>query len=161
MMIEVEARMMQFLVQSDIKENVQRAVTEKTRCNIDLDQLRQFDKVLAQAVMKFPERCIVMLEKKLNEMMEDFDDGANNEKLRAQARSETFPTKTHSPTVNFTGNLGRHYITPRGLKANMLNKLVKVQGIVTRTGVVSPKITKSYHYCEETKQGTVAVHSDK
>jgi hypothetical protein len=55
-MVEVEARMMQFLLQSDIKENIQRAVAEKARCNINLDDLRKFDSVLAEAVFKAPER---------------------------------------------------------------------------------------------------------
>lgn len=62
-MIEIEARMAQFLLQSDIKESIQKAIASKTRYNIDLDQLRQFDKLLAEAVFKNPEKCIVLLEK--------------------------------------------------------------------------------------------------
>lgn len=116
--------------------------------------------MLAQAVFKYPERCIIMLERKLNEMMQEYKDDVTNEKMRAQNRTETFPTKTEKSNVNFTGNFGRHYITPRGLKANMLNKLVRVQGIVTRMSTVCPKLAKSYHYVEATKSGVVKSYSD-
>lgn len=100
------------------------------------------------------------MERKLNEVMKDFKDDVTNEKLRAQSSSTTFPTKTETNHVNFTGNFGRHYITPRGLKAQMLNKLVRVQGIVTRMSNVNPKLTKSYHYVDATKQGLVKTYSD-
>lgn len=157
---EIESKMTQFLLQSDIKETIQRAVAEKSRCNINLDQLRKHDKVLAEAVFKNPERCIIMLERKLNEMMQEYKDDMTTEKMRAQSRTEAFPTKAEEAHVNFSGNFGRHYITPRGLKANMLNKLVRVQGIVTRMSTVCPKLTKSYHYVEATKSGVIKNYSD-
>lgn len=53
---ELESKMTQFLLQSDIKETIQRAAAEKSRCNINLDQLRKYDKALAEAVFKHPER---------------------------------------------------------------------------------------------------------
>jgi DNA replicative helicase MCM subunit Mcm2 (Cdc46/Mcm family) len=92
--------------------------------------------------------------------MNDYRDDSTNEKARAQSRTDAFPTKTEDNHVNFTGNFGRHYITPRGLKAQMLNKLVRVQGIVTRMSTVSPKLVKSYHYTEATKQGSVKTYAD-
>jgi DNA replication licensing factor MCM3 len=92
--------------------------------------------------------------------MKDYTEDVTTEKLRAQSKSETFPTKAQTNHVNFTGNFGRHYITPRGLKAQMLNKLVRVQGIVTRMSNVNPKLTKSYHYVDTTKQGYVKTYSD-
>jgi len=92
--------------------------------------------------------------------MDELRDDVRDEKLRAQSNSGVFPTRTTSSHVNFTGNFGRHYITPRGLKANMLNKLVRVQGIVTRMSTVSPKLAKSYHYVESTKSGIVRNYTD-
>lgn len=53
--------------------------------------------------------------------------------------------------VSFSGNLGRHLMTPRGLKSKMLEKYVGVQGIVTRIGRVYPKLIKTVHFCELTK----------
>lgn len=158
---ELEAKMTQFLLQSDVKESIQRAVSEKTRYNIDLDQMRKFDKTLSDAIFKCPEKVIVVMERKLNEMINEFKDESLTDKMRAQAETKTFPVKTNKNHLSFTGNFGRHHITPRGLKANMLNKLVKVQGIVTRMSVVNPKLTKSYHYVDSTKSGVVKQYSDK
>ena len=157
---EIESRMTHFLMQSNIKESIQRAAEEKTRCNINLDELRKFDKVLGEAIFKTPEKVIAVLERKLNEMIQDFKDESITDKMRAQNDSKTFPTKTAKSTVGFTGNFGRNHITPRGLKANMLNKLVKVQGIVTKMSIVNSKLSKSYHYVESTKTGVIKNYTD-
>jgi len=63
--------------------------------------------------------------------------------------------------VNFEGNFGKNYVTPRGLKANLVNQFVQVQGIVTRMTMVRPKIQTSVHYCETTKKGHVKHYDDK
>ena len=157
---DIETRMTQFLMQSSIKESIQRAAAEKTRCNINLDELRKFDKVLGDAIFKTPEKVISILERKLNEMIQDFKDESITDKMRAQNESNAFPTKTEKSSVWFSGNFGRNYITPRGLKANMLNKLVKVQGIVTKMSIVNPKLHKSYHYVEATKSGVIKNYAD-
>jgi DNA replication licensing factor MCM3 len=52
-------------------------------------------------------------------------------------------------------------VTPRGLKANLVNQFVQVQGIVTRMTMVKPKIQTSVHYCEATKKGQVKQYNDK
>lgn len=52
----------------------------------------------------------------------------------------------------FTGNLGSHLVTPRGLGSRLVNKFVGVQGIVTSISRVKPRLLKSSHYCEPTKK---------
>ena len=37
-----------------------------------------------------------------------------------------FPTKVQTYYVNFEGNLGQNYVTPRGLQANLANQYVAV-----------------------------------
>lgn len=63
--------------------------------------------------------------------------------------------------VNFEGNFGKNYVTPRGLKADLMNQLVAVNGIVTRMSIVKPKIQTSIHYCEATKRGIVKHYYDQ
>jgi DNA replication licensing factor MCM3 len=129
-----------------------------------LDDLRSQDPELAKFIFKSPEKCIIMLERKLNQMMDEATDGGMDEKMRAQNQSDVFPMKSKTAKVksmyNFTGAFGRNHITPRGLKAPMLNKLVKVQGIVTRMSVVHPKLVKSFHFVEATKSGFIKNYSD-
>jgi DNA replication licensing factor MCM3 len=75
--------------------------------------------------------------------------------------SWAFPTKTEEWKINLDGNLGKNFVTPRGLKQNLLNQLVRVQGIVTRISIAKTKLQKSYHYIEETKQGYVQNYNDQ
>lgn len=46
--------------------------------------------------------------------------GSNPEKMAARTDSQ-FPTKTKVYYVNFDGNFGRNHVTPRGLKADLIN----------------------------------------
>ena len=77
-------------------------------------------------------------------------------------------------SVGFEGNFGTHHVTPKSLNATLVNKLVCIDGIVTKCSLVRcasssfafralavlkhacschrPKVIKSVHYCEETKQ---------
>ena len=56
--------------------------------------------------------------------------------------------------------MGKNYVTPRGLKSELVNKFVQVQGIVTKMSIVKPKIQTSVHYCEATKKGVVKHYND-
>lgn len=55
--------------------------------------------------------------------------------------------------MSFHGNMGRNHVTPRGLNSSLVNKLICVDGIVTRMSINRSKLIKSVHYCEETQQG--------
>lgn len=101
-----------------------------------------------------------MFEDKANKIIEDLDSSLSNEKMRAN-ESKMFPTKQPTLRLTFEGNLGKNFVTPRGLKANMLNSLVRVQGIVTRMSIVKPKLEKSYHYIPATNQGYVQNYKDQ
>jgi DNA replication licensing factor MCM3 len=79
----------------------------------------------------------------------------------ATSESGMFPVRTRKLKVNFSGKLGRNYITPRGLRAPLLNNLVCVQGIVTKMSIVKSKISKSYHYVDTEKTGYVQNYKDQ
>lgn len=63
--------------------------------------------------------------------------------------------------INFEGNFGKNHITPRGLKAELVNQFIAVNGIVTRMSIVKPKIQTSVHFCEATKRGLVKNYNDQ
>ena len=81
--------------------------------------------------------------------------------MAVQTSDANFPKKVATYYVNFKGNFGKNYVTPRGLKSNLVNQYVQVQGIVTKMSLVKPKIQSSVHYCEETKKGQVKHYNDK
>jgi DNA replication licensing factor MCM3 len=63
-------------------------------------------------------------------------------------------------TLKATCNFGKNHVTPRGLKADLINQFVAVNGIVTKMSAVKPKIQTSVHYCEATKRGMIKTYND-
>jgi len=57
--------------------------------------------------------------------------------------------------LNIQGAFGRNHLTPRGMNAMMLHKLVKIEGIVTKAGLMSPKLLQSMHVHAEEDDGHV------
>jgi DNA replication licensing factor MCM3 len=62
--------------------------------------------------------------------------------------------------VGFEGSFGSHSVSPRGLLSVLLNKLVVVEGIVTKCSSVRPKLVKSVHYCPATNSYTSREYRD-
>ncbi|CAI8024024.1 DNA replication licensing factor MCM3 [Geodia barretti] len=52
--------------------------------------------------------------------------------------------------VGFEGSFGSKHVTPRSLSADLLGCLVCVEGIITKSSQVRPKVVKSVHYCPAT-----------
>lgn len=135
------------------------------RFGVNIDQVRNFNPILAKYLVKDPIQALKMFQDSLNQTVKDLSSqnkgGTNAEKQALIDQSNSnFPTKTKVYYVNFEGNLGRNHVTPRGLKSSLVNQYVGVNGIVTRMTIVKPKIQTSVHYCEETKRGLVKNYND-
>ncbi|KAK0627712.1 MCM2/3/5 family-domain-containing protein [Immersiella caudata] len=50
----------------------------------------------------------------------------------------------------WAGSFGLNACNPRTLSSQMLNKMVSIEGIVTRCSLIRPKVVKSVHYTEAT-----------
>jgi DNA replication licensing factor MCM3 len=48
----------------------------------------------------------------------------------------------------YIGSFGEYSCNPRTLSSNQLNRMVSLEGIVTKTSLVRPKVVKSVHYNE-------------
>jgi len=64
----------------------------------------------------------------------------NSEKQSTATGDANFPKKQLAYHVNFEGNFGLNHVTPRGLRSNLVNQMVTVQGIVTKMSLVKPKL---------------------
>lgn len=157
---EMETEMEKFLQSTDFKDKYTMLMRSHRRFNVSLDEVREKVPKLAQFVIKEPAKAIKMFEDKANRMIEEMDSNVDSEKARLHDRGK-FPTKQHRLKLNFEGNIGKNFVTPRGLKSSMINSLVRVQGIVTRMSIVKPKLSKSYHYIPGTKQGHVQNYRDQ
>eukprot|EP01053_Blabericola_migrator_P011885 Blabericola_migrator_1__11884@NODE_724_length_6723_cov_141_689153_g521_i0_p1_GENE_NODE_724_length_6723_cov_141_689153_g521_i0NODE_724_length_6723_cov_141_689153_g521_i0_p1_ORF_typecomplete_len888_score187_39MCM/PF00493_23/1_3e88MCM_OB/PF17207_3/1_7e28MCM_lid/PF17855_1/1_8e20MCM_lid/PF17855_1/4_9e03Mg_chelatase/PF01078_21/9_6e09AAA_3/PF07726_11/1_6e05AAA_5/PF07728_14/3_6e05AAA_5/PF07728_14/2e03Sigma54_activat/PF00158_26/3_6e05Sigma54_activ_2/PF14532_6/0_00048AAA_22/PF13401_6/1AAA_22/PF13401_6/1_1 len=62
--------------------------------------------------------------------------------------------------LGFTGWLGSHGVTPRGLGARLANKLICVEGIVTRCSLIQPKLTHATFYIPELQKHFFREHYD-
>lgn len=114
-----------------------------TRLPVSLDDLRAVDSRLPGLLMTHPVELMKVMDRVLQEAVSDSKKGA-----RVRCR------------VALEGNFGDHYVTPRGLRANLANCLVKVQGIVARASLVRPKLLTSVHYCEATGRQHVKIYSE-
>jgi len=117
---------------------------QNQRLGVSIDDMRRSDPDLAKYVQRNPIDAVSMfegeLDRSIKEMLDDSSKGGNPEKQAAGTNDKAFPTKTKRYYINFEGNFGRNHVTPRGLKANLVNQLVSVRGIVTRMGLVKPMI---------------------
>jgi len=134
-----------FMVQRDVKKRVEKVIGKQgNRLAVTLDELRVFDGELGEYVTRNPIEAVAMFESQLDshikDMKDDGEKGGAGEKQTADARDRAFPTKVKKYYISFEGNFGRNHVTPRGLKANLVNQLVSVQGIVTKMNLVKPKI---------------------
>lgn len=64
----------------------------------------------------------------------------------AEAKGSSYMVQAN---VGISGWLRNHSITPRGLRAGLLNCLVSVEGIVTRTSVVKPKLVRGVYVADK------------
>jgi DNA replicative helicase MCM subunit Mcm2 (Cdc46/Mcm family) len=109
----------------DVKQDITRMVgSQNNRMGVNLDKLRQFDSELANFVLQRPLDALNMFENQLDNAVKDLKDDSlkgGNEKTAAQTNDKAFPTKVKKYYINFDGNFGRNHITPRGLRANLIN----------------------------------------
>ena len=54
--------------------------------------------------------------------------------------------------VALAGPVGAKPLSPRGLTSTSLRQLVCVEGVATKVSAIKPKVVKSVHYCQATKQ---------
>jgi DNA replication licensing factor MCM3 len=151
-----------FLNQKESQKKIRGMLGRSNRLNVSMDELRQINPRLAEFVLRKPLEGIKLFEDQLNQtvifMQDDATDGkGGNEKVMM---TDQFPKKTVMYFVTFEGNFGRNHVSPRGLKADLINQYVNVDGIVTKMSIVYPRIQTSVHYCDSTKRGLVKNYND-
>ena len=154
----IDEKIVKFMSNHIILEKITELIKDddKIRLEINLDRMRDEDPDLVDSIMKYPLKVIPMFNNHLNTQAKEL----KGEKI--QVKDNTLLAKKEPRLqVAFTGMLGKHLVSPRGLTAELANQFVGVQGIVTRVSLVRPKLVFSAHYCEATKQGSVKEYSDQ
>ncbi|EFN53439.1 hypothetical protein CHLNCDRAFT_25737 [Chlorella variabilis] len=112
--------------------------TKRVRLPVDLQDLSDYNAELHRRVLDAPATCMPPFE----EALEDF----------IRNRSPKLLEEAQRVHVSFCGEFGRNTTNPRDLGSGFLSKLVNLQGIVTKSSLVRPKLVKSVHHCPATGQ---------
>ena len=116
------------------------------RITISLDDLREFDRTFWVGILTEPAYFIPPAERALTDAANAIEE--NGSFAATQASSST---SSRTPwSLSFKGSFGAHALSPRTLNSQFLNKLISIEGIVTRTSLVRPKLIRSVHYAEKT-----------
>ncbi|EEB06710.2 MCM complex subunit Mcm3 [Schizosaccharomyces japonicus yFS275] len=123
--------------------------TGKRRLIVNLDELRDYNKELADGILYKPmEYCDAF-----NEALETVVSTMMDPIVHVELQGKKF-------YIGYSGSFGEFHVTPRTIRANHLNKMISLEGIVTRCSLVRPKVIKSVHYCEATKRHHIKQYAD-
>ncbi|KAJ8083686.1 MCM DNA helicase complex subunit [Marasmius tenuissimus] len=129
--------------QSDLynyKDDIARMLrTDENRLIINIDDLRDYERELADGLLKQPADFFPSVEEALKTIVENVKDSAKHD------------TEHKTYHIGFSGSFGDHHVSPRTLHSEQLGKMISLEGIVTRCSLVRPKMLKSVHYCPETR----------
>ncbi|KAI5148719.1 DNA replication licensing factor MCM3 [Enteropsectra breve] len=107
----------EFLVGNDFE------VRDVSRCILNINKIRQFNKELAESIVSDPVSCIPYFEEEIR-------------------------NENNIDHIGFMGSLGANSVTPRTIASKNIGRLLAVEGIVTSSSLIHPKIKKSVHYCQ-------------
>jgi DNA replication licensing factor MCM3 len=156
--IDIESLVIKFMGSSEVTGKINEMLSRgQTRLGINIDSIRDFDEELARQCLQKPIKIFPVFESHLQDLTKELgEDFKNTQKIQPgiQERSTVY-------CIYFEGTFAKNMVSPRGLTAELTNQYVCVQGITTRISLIRPKLIRSVHYCEETKQGTVKEYSDQ
>eukprot|EP01055_Gregarina_sp_Pseudo9_P001481 Gregarina_sp_Pseudo_9__1480@NODE_19_length_5871_cov_29_635631_g17_i0_p1_GENE_NODE_19_length_5871_cov_29_635631_g17_i0NODE_19_length_5871_cov_29_635631_g17_i0_p1_ORF_typecomplete_len892_score249_51MCM/PF00493_23/4_5e88MCM_OB/PF17207_3/1_7e27MCM_lid/PF17855_1/3_5e02MCM_lid/PF17855_1/1_9e21Mg_chelatase/PF01078_21/1e09AAA_3/PF07726_11/1_9e06AAA_5/PF07728_14/1e05Sigma54_activat/PF00158_26/2_9e05Sigma54_activ_2/PF14532_6/0_0012RuvB_N/PF05496_12/0_0092MCM_N/PF14551_6/0_025AAA_2/PF07724_14/0_069AAA/PF00 len=141
-------------------EYVRKAVaTKKKRVIIPFSAVFGFDAALARRLLADPITVLPPAEIAVSDIARMITsasaDTLQNDYVSIKDREEQ-----RTLYLGFTGWLGSHGVTPRGLGARLANKLVCVEGIVTRCSLIHPRLTHATFYIPELQRHFFREHHD-
>lgn len=125
------------------KENLE---SNRLRLDIKLQDVQDFQQHLHQRLVTDPEAVIRAFEIAVEDTVRNFFPKTLQEDQQIK--------------IGIIGELGPNTVSPRDLTSAYISKLVRVEGIVTKSSLVRPKVVKSVHYCEKTGQFTSKEYRD-
>jgi len=112
----------------------------KTRLTINLNDLRRHDPALWENFLKNPMGHIPAFEEAFEEYVKN-DESFN---LKNRTRNAKFK-------LGFDGAFGSKRVDPKKLHSSNITNLMCIEGIVTKVGLVRPKVVMTEHYAEKSK----------
>ncbi|KAI9688052.1 MAG: MCM DNA helicase complex subunit [Bathelium mastoideum] len=111
------------------------------RLIVSLDEIRSHNREIAEGLVKSPFDFTIAFDRALRNIVETFPQ---------RPAKETAPETVYY--CAFVGSFGEYACNPRTLSSYHLNHMVSLEGIVTKTSLVRPKIVRSVHWNEKKSQ---------
>ncbi|OAL06994.1 DNA replication licensing factor MCM3 [Phaeosphaeriaceae sp. SRC1lsM3a] len=111
------------------------------RLTVSIDEIRAHNRELADGLLNQPFDFVEAFDRALKDVVRTFTD---------RPRSETADDVVYY--CAYVGSFGEYSVNPRTLGSNQLNHMVSLEGIVTKTSLVRPKVVKSVHYNENQRK---------
>jgi DNA replication licensing factor MCM3 len=108
---------------------------------VSLDEIRAHNRELADGLLNEPFDFVEAFDRALKDVVRTFTD---------RPRAETAEDVVYY--CAYIGSFGEYSVNPRTLGSNQLNHMVSLEGIVTKTSLVRPKVVKSVHYNENQRK---------
>jgi DNA replication licensing factor MCM3 len=112
------------------------------RIIIDIGDLRAYNSNAARRLLRTPHEILPHYEEALRDyaqnqlhMIKPKEIKDNAEKFIANLR------------LGFTGHFGFHHIKPHELLCHFLSSMIRIDGVVTKSSSVTPKLKVSVHLC--------------
>lgn len=120
----------------------------EARLVLSIDDMRSFDPDFCTRVLSAPAETVPTLEAALHENLVLLDPTFFEMHPDVEAK------------IGLSGKVTSAHVTPRGLSARFLGRVVCVDGIVTKCSLVRPKLLRSVHYCPATNEFKAQVYRD-
>lgn len=133
----------EFLDPDDVNKRSYRADIQvmlnrgERRLTVSIDEIRAHNRELADGLLNEPFDFVEAFDRALKDIVRTVPD---------RPKSETGDDVMFY--CSYVGSFGEYSCNPRTLGSNQLNHMVSLEGIVTKTSLVRPKVVKSVHYNE-------------
>lgn len=121
----------------------------KSRLIVNVNDVRQFNRDLANLLLQQPIDYLPTFEKALKEVVQELNEPVFGFDIQG--------VRFH---VGLEGSFGELHTNPRHLSSRLLSHMVCLDGIVTSCSLVRPKLLKSVHYSESMKSFLVKEYWD-
>lgn len=122
---------------------------QKSRLIVNVNDIRQFNRDLANLLLQQPIDYLPTLEKALKEVVQEINEPSFGFDIQG--------IRFH---VGLEGSFGELHTNPRHLSSRLLSHMVCLDGIVTSCSLVRPKLLKSVHYSDSMKTFLVKEYWD-
>ena len=109
----------------------------RRRLTVSLDQVREHSRQLADGLLQTP-----------FDFSQAFDQALKNIVVSLPNRPAKESSDDTMYYCAYVGSFGENACNPRTLSSSHLNRMVSLEGIVTKCSLVRPKVVKSVHYNE-------------